>query len=113
MDKHDDSLPCPRRQAPGAPLAVVIVALGLVVTAGCATAPAVAPASAATCAVPASAAPASAPPPAPTPAVARAVARPAYVRPVVPPLPADVLQPPAQGAVASKAQRKTRNDAKS
>jgi hypothetical protein len=121
MDKHDDSLACPLRQRPsanaepasrqvvadrGLPVVAVILAiLGLAGTSGCALSPPTAPA-VSTCAVPVPSTAPSAPPPATTPAVARAVARPTYVRPVVPPLPTDVLQPSAQGPVLSKAQRR-------
>jgi hypothetical protein len=81
-------------------LAVSIVAtLGLALTSGCAILPAPAPAPAAVCAVappaPPAAAPAAAAPP---PHVTRVVARPAYVRPVVPPLPAGVYLPAARRA---------------
>ena len=140
MDTPADSLACPLRQGPsagvvpgarqvvadsGLSVVVVILAiLGLALTSGCALSPPTAPA-VSTCAVPVPPAAPSAPPPATTPAIARAVARPTYVRPVVPPLPTDVLQPSAQGAVLSKAQRrvavpanaaesaKAKNDAKS
>jgi hypothetical protein len=110
----------PRRSPPpvvkghGARLAGVIVAtLGLTVASGCATKPAPAPALVLSCPTPP-------PPPAPAPAaaapVARMVARPAYVRPVIPPLPAGVYQQ-AQRRTALPARTaesvKTKDDAKS
>jgi hypothetical protein len=117
MYKHDDS-PGPVRLAPDAraessqrpvagnhrvPLAVVIVAIfGMAVTSGCAVAPAPSPA-VVSCVVAAPPAPPSAPPPATTPTVLRVVARPAYVRPVVPPLPMEVYQPSTPGAGLPKA----------
>jgi hypothetical protein len=88
----------------GVPLAVVIVAtLGLTVTSGCAVAPPAAPAVVPTCVLPAPSPSPSQPPPAPPPPVARVVAHPAYVRPVVPPLPSEVYQPSTAASALPKA----------
>ena len=104
MCKHDDSLARPVRQAPGATLAVVIVAmLGPALTSGCALAPSAAPAPTPICAAPAPLTAPSAAPPAAAPVVVRAAARPAYVKPMVPPLPTDVYQPSAQTKVQRRA----------
>jgi hypothetical protein len=106
MYKHDDHL------------AVSIVAtLGLALTSGCAIAPAPAPAPAAVCAVaPPAAPPAAAPAAVPPPHITRVVARPAYVKPVVPPLPAGVYQPAMRRAAApgrSVEAAKAKDDTKS
>jgi hypothetical protein len=89
---HAGAAPSPRPVADhGVPLAAIVAALGLAVTSGCAVAPAAAPAVASTCVVAVPPAPPPAPPPAKPAPVARVV-RPQYVRPVIPPLPAEVYQ---------------------